>query len=173
MYLLLIRFFFYFFESFFLSCNGRRCCILFPLGQRTAALLWTTEGVQLGQGCCNWIEQRLRLCRICGIYHYRSGMFIVIIGQIRHRRLIQFFTLQAIAGLNGMQLGDKKLIVQRASVGAKNANVAAVAPVQIQVCTSHYFLRILMAIQFIISIHRYLVCRWLDHRDHRRRYSVS
>lgn len=32
-----------------------------------------------------------------------------------------------------MQLGDKKLIVQRASVGAKNANVAAVAPVQIQV----------------------------------------
>lgn len=40
---------------------------------------------------------------------------------------------KAIAGLNGMQLGDKKLIVQRASVGAKNANVAAVAPVQIQV----------------------------------------
>lgn len=29
--------------------------------------------------------------------------------------------LQACAGLNGMQLGDKKLIVQRASVGAKNA----------------------------------------------------
>ncbi|XP_070969997.1 splicing factor U2AF 65 kDa subunit-like [Oncorhynchus clarkii lewisi] len=27
---------------------------------------------------------------------------------------------QAIAGLNGMQLGDKKLLVQRASVGAKN-----------------------------------------------------
>nr|CAG5935038.1 unnamed protein product [Menidia menidia] len=31
-------------------------------------------------------------------------------------------TDQAVAGLNGMQLGDKKLIVQRASVGAKNAN---------------------------------------------------
>uniref|UniRef100_A0AAY5EWJ6 Splicing factor U2AF subunit n=1 Tax=Electrophorus electricus TaxID=8005 RepID=A0AAY5EWJ6_ELEEL len=30
--------------------------------------------------------------------------------------------VQAVAGLNGMQLGDKKLIVQRASVGAKNAN---------------------------------------------------
>lgn len=30
--------------------------------------------------------------------------------------------IQAVAGLNGMQLGDKKLIVQRASVGAKNAN---------------------------------------------------
>uniref|UniRef100_T1JHC7 U2 snRNP auxiliary factor large subunit n=1 Tax=Strigamia maritima TaxID=126957 RepID=T1JHC7_STRMM len=32
-------------------------------------------------------------------------------------------TDQAIAGLNGMQLGDKKLIVQRASVGAKNHQV--------------------------------------------------
>ncbi|XP_013782446.1 splicing factor U2AF 50 kDa subunit-like [Limulus polyphemus] len=40
-------------------------------------------------------------------------------------------TDQAIAGLNGMQLGDKKLIVQRASVGAKNSTMAA--PVQIQV----------------------------------------
>ena len=29
--------------------------------------------------------------------------------------------LQAISGLNGMQLGDKKLVVQRASVGSKNA----------------------------------------------------
>lgn len=43
---------------------------------------------------------------------------------------------QAIAGLNGMQLGDKKLIVQRASVGAKNAqnsSTSASAPVTIQV----------------------------------------
>lgn len=39
-------------------------------------------------------------------------------------------TDQACAGLNGMQLGDKKLIVQRASVGAKNAQGA---PIQIQV----------------------------------------
>lgn len=38
--------------------------------------------------------------------------------------------LQACAGLNGMQLGDKKLIVQRASVGAKNAQAA---PVQLQI----------------------------------------
>lgn len=30
-----------------------------------------------------------------------------------------FLYSQAIAGLNGMQLGDKKLVVQRASVGAK------------------------------------------------------
>ena len=42
-------------------------------------------------------------------------------------------TDQAIAGLNGMQLGDKKLIVQRASVGSKNAAAMNVAPVQIQV----------------------------------------
>ena len=30
-----------------------------------------------------------------------------------------FLPIQAITGLNGMQLGEKKLIVQRASVGAK------------------------------------------------------
>lgn len=47
---------------------------------------------------------------------------------------IDFTLIQAIAGLNGMQLGDKKLIVQRASVGAKNSSVSGqVAPVQIQV----------------------------------------
>ncbi|XP_041978265.1 splicing factor U2AF 50 kDa subunit [Aricia agestis] len=45
-------------------------------------------------------------------------------------------TDQAIAGLNGMQLGDKKLIVQRASIGAKNSTLAAmtgVTPVTLQV----------------------------------------
>lgn len=41
--------------------------------------------------------------------------------------------MQAIQGLNGMQLGDKKLVVQRAVVGAKNANAIAQVPVQIQV----------------------------------------
>merc|ERR1712066_852641 len=41
-------------------------------------------------------------------------------------------TDQAIAGLNGMQLGDKKLIVQRASVGAKTMAMANI-PAQIQV----------------------------------------
>lgn len=40
-------------------------------------------------------------------------------------------TDQAIQGLNNMQLSDKRLIVQRASVGAKNAQVNA--PVQVQV----------------------------------------
>eukprot|EP00794_Sanderia_malayensis_P008913 gene8913-9865_t len=40
----------------------------------------------------------------------------------------------AIAGMNGMQLGDKKLIVQRASVGAKIPGVmSGVVPVQVQV----------------------------------------
>lgn len=34
--------------------------------------------------------------------------------------------LQAIAGLNGMQLGDKKLLVQRASVGSKNATLVSI-----------------------------------------------
>lgn len=33
---------------------------------------------------------------------------------------------QAIAGLNGMQLGDKKLLVQRASVGSKNATLVII-----------------------------------------------
>ena len=42
-------------------------------------------------------------------------------------------TDQAIAGLNGMQLGDKKLIVQRASVGAKNVGSINAIPVQLQV----------------------------------------
>ncbi|XP_019905566.2 splicing factor U2AF 65 kDa subunit-like isoform X2 [Esox lucius] len=42
---------------------------------------------------------------------------------------------QAIAGLNGMQLGDKKLLVQRASVGAKNAALTGMSqtPVTLQV----------------------------------------
>ncbi|XP_052327793.1 splicing factor U2AF 65 kDa subunit-like [Oncorhynchus keta] len=42
---------------------------------------------------------------------------------------------QAIAGLNGMQLGDKKLLVQRASVGAKNVALTGMnqTPVTLQV----------------------------------------
>uniref|UniRef100_H2Z1Z9 Splicing factor U2AF subunit n=1 Tax=Ciona savignyi TaxID=51511 RepID=H2Z1Z9_CIOSA len=43
-------------------------------------------------------------------------------------------TDQAIAGLNGMALGDKKLIVQRASIGAKaNPTGAIMAPVTLQI----------------------------------------
>ena len=40
--------------------------------------------------------------------------------------------LKACEGLNGMQLGDKKLVMQRASVGAKGA-LGAAAPVTVQV----------------------------------------
>ncbi|KAJ8389106.1 hypothetical protein AAFF_G00123120 [Aldrovandia affinis] len=47
-------------------------------------------------------------------------------------------TDQAVAGLNGMQLGDKKLIVQRASVGAKSANPTVIeTPVTLQVPGLH------------------------------------
>ena len=44
-------------------------------------------------------------------------------------------TDQVIAGLNGMQLGDKKLLVQRASVRAKNAMLSTInqTPVTLQV----------------------------------------
>lgn len=38
---------------------------------------------------------------------------------IEHVEVVLFLPMQAITGLNGMQLGEKKLIVQRASVGAK------------------------------------------------------
>ncbi|XP_022085022.1 splicing factor U2AF 50 kDa subunit-like [Acanthaster planci] len=41
-------------------------------------------------------------------------------------------TDQAIEGLNGMQLGEKKLIVQRASVGAKNPSAQAMAAQAVQ-----------------------------------------
>ena len=49
--------------------------------------------------------------------------------QFFHESYTEFWFI----GLNGMQLGDKKLIVQRASVGAKNSAAMNVAPVQIQV----------------------------------------
>ncbi|XP_051825217.1 splicing factor U2AF 65 kDa subunit-like [Antechinus flavipes] len=44
-------------------------------------------------------------------------------------------TDQAISGLNGMELGDKKLLVQRASVGAKNSMLSTLnqTPVTLQV----------------------------------------
>lgn len=42
-------------------------------------------------------------------------------------------TDQAIAGLNGMQLGDKKLVLQRSLVGARSSAAALGTPVPIQV----------------------------------------
>ena len=48
------------------------------------------------------------------IVHFRfSQSFLSLLG-------LFFSTDQAIDGLNGMQLGDKKLVVQRASVGKRS-----------------------------------------------------
>ena len=44
---------------------------------------------------------------------------------------VKFFSLQAMAGLNGMQLGEKKLIVQRAALGAKNLTNMTPATLQV------------------------------------------
>lgn len=49
-----------------------------------------------------------------------------VIIQALERSFKTMMSLQAIAGLNGMQLGDKKLLVQRASVGSKNATLVSV-----------------------------------------------
>lgn len=66
--------------------------------------------------------------------------------------------LQACAGLNGMQLGDKKLIVQRASVGAKNAQ--GVSPALIRLSIIHniiesslgtYVLQYISTCSYIVS----------------------
>jgi splicing factor U2AF subunit len=51
----------------------------------------------------------------------------ILINFCEHRPLIQ-----AIAGLNGMQLGEKKLAVQMASIGAKQM-LNPMAPAQVQV----------------------------------------
>lgn len=39
--------------------------------------------------------------------------------------------MQAIAGLNGMQLGEKKMVVQRASIGAKSSLNSGAVHIQI------------------------------------------
>ena len=55
---------------------------------------------------------------VCIIHEYITLVCVFIIHE--YITLVCVFIWQACAGLNGMQLGDKKLIVQRASVGAKN-----------------------------------------------------
>jgi splicing factor U2AF subunit len=73
--------------------------------------------------------------------NYSNWFSFCFIAAFLYRFLFSFLLFQAIAGLNGMQLGDKKLIVQRASVGAKSGPLAAAlsgaaaiaAPVTIQV----------------------------------------
>ena len=52
-------------------------------------------------------------------YCFVTQNFFLIFVIIEILLLLLCFLFQAIQGLNGMQLGEKKLIVQRASVGAK------------------------------------------------------
>ncbi|KAI4902563.1 hypothetical protein NFI96_022004 [Prochilodus magdalenae] len=60
---------------------------------------------------------------------------------------------QAIAGLNGMQLGDKKLLVQRASVGSKNTSLVSVQTV----CHS-----VFMCLSFANRDHLHHALLWSD-----------
>ena len=60
-------------------------------------------------------------------------MGTILMGNLVKLTSFPLFFSKAISGLNGMQLGDKKIIIQRASVGAKNAAAYAQMPVQIQV----------------------------------------
>ncbi|KAB7495671.1 Splicing factor U2AF subunit [Armadillidium nasatum] len=64
-------------------------------------------------------------------YAFCEYVDVSITDQVRTTDQVRI--LKAIQGLNGMQLGDKKLVVQRASVGAKDGSAMAQAPVQIQV----------------------------------------
>lgn len=108
-----------------------RLCRLFFAGEGAADVVRASQSVQPGEGQCHVTVQRLRLLRICGHQRHRSGSggrrraSVCTLASALCDSLLGlclFYTRQAVAGLNGMQLGDKKLIVQRASVGAKNAN---------------------------------------------------
>lgn len=59
---------------------------------------------------CTWL---LQIANSANIHN-------ITIGDLLNQN---YWFVQAIAGLNGMQLGDKKLIVQRASIGAKNSTL--------------------------------------------------
>lgn len=129
-------------ESPVLSCSstpcGNRCphdvvpCCYFA-GQGAADVVRASQSVQPGEGQRHVAVQGLCLLRVRGRQRHRSGnarrrpappsAFLSFL-RVVHRLTTGCccFLEQAVAGLNGMQLGDKKLIVQRASVGAKNAS---------------------------------------------------
>ena len=44
-----------------------------PLGERAADVIWTTEGVQLGEGFWHRAVQGIRLLRVCGPLSHRPG----------------------------------------------------------------------------------------------------
>lgn len=60
------------------------------------------------------LSEKLAIGKYLKMFSKKSGCF-------RKMTIYCFYDyiFQAINGLNGMQLGEKKLIVQRASVGAK------------------------------------------------------
>lgn len=91
--------------------------------------MWGTGPLPLGSGSC----QVLTLWPFLSPPVPSSGV-LGLGGRCQVLPLTRTFLLrpptlvlrtQAIAGLNGMQLGDKKLLVQRASVGAKNATLVS------------------------------------------------
>jgi splicing factor U2AF subunit len=63
------------------------------------------------------------LSRGYAFFEYLDGSVtdaVMLVVDLRAAWCLIVCLVQAIAGLNGMGLGEKKLIVQRASVGAKN-----------------------------------------------------
>lgn len=121
-------------------------------GEGALDIIRTTQSFQPSQGQCHVTIQRLCLLWICWHQCYWSGTdeqilcFLMVMVYhflvsnqscfkvLFHILKVSVYVCQAVAGLNGMQLGDKKLIVQRASVGAKNANPVSAVPLCILNC---------------------------------------
>ena len=79
-----------------------------------------------GYAFCEYVDISATDQVMCRLYVFRRlNVFCVTLRSV-------CFLCQAVAGLNGMQLGDKKLIVQRASVGAKNANPVSPVTIRLQ-----------------------------------------
>lgn len=110
--------------------------LVFFAGEGALDVFRASQSLQSSEGQCHVTVKRLRLLWICRHQRHRSGddylcgFFVSSLFAVLFDVLIwgPCFLRQAVAGLNGMQLGDKKLIVQRASVGAKNANPVSTTP---------------------------------------------
>lgn len=95
-----------------------------------------------GYAFCEYVDiSATDQVRMSKYYAFSWLWFIIFWCQINlvfkvlfHILKVSVYVCQAVAGLNGMQLGDKKLIVQRASVGAKNANPVSAVPLCILNC---------------------------------------
>ena len=86
----------------------------------------TATGLSKGYAFCEYADVTVT----DQVFFLKNPVLLTKVGR-ESKQFPIFF--QAISGLNGMQLGDKKIIIQRASVGAKNAAAYAQMPVQIQV----------------------------------------